>query len=172
MTHEEIVDLIRAAIEKPGGRWADLGAGTGNFTRALGELLGADANLYAVDIDLASLDLLKRSWREPAELHIEVADFTRPLRLAALDGILIANALHFIDDQAAALGVIAKALKPNGRLVVVEYDQPTPWSPHPVTFDRLGRLAAVAGLTPPKQIGVRQSPRGSAGMYTAVAART
>ncbi len=171
MTHEEIAALIRGAVEKPGGRWADLGAGTGNFTRALGELLGADANLYAVDIDADALNLLKRSWREPAELNLEVSDFTKPLRLAPLDGILIANALHFIADQAAALGVIAHALKPGGRLIVVEYDQPTPWTPHPVPFDRLGRLAAVAGLSAPQSVAERQSSHGGAGMYSALMRR-
>ncbi len=171
MTHEEILGLIRAGVDHPGGRWADLGAGTGNFTRALGELLGADANLYAVDIDSDALNLLKRSWREPAELHIEVSDFTKPLRLAALDGILIANALHFVSDQAAVLGVIAKTLKPSGKLIVVEYDTPTPWSPHPVTFERLSRLTAVAGLTPPTPLAERQSPRGGAGMYSAITTR-
>jgi SAM-dependent methyltransferase len=120
---------------------------------------------------MAALELLKRSWREPAELRIEVADFTKPIRLPLFDGILIANALHFVPDQAAALGVIANALKPTGRLIVVEYDTPTPWTPHPVTFDRLTRLAAVAGLTPPKPLAERQSPRGSAGMYAATLTR-
>jgi ubiquinone/menaquinone biosynthesis C-methylase UbiE len=171
MTHEEILALIRGAINQQGGRWADLGAGTGNFTRALGELLGADANLFAVDVDADALNLLRRSWREPAELRIEVADFTKPLKLTGLDGVLIANALHFVSDQAAALGVIAHSLKQGGKLVVVEYDVPTPWTPHPVPFARLGRLAAVAGLTAPIQIAERHSPRGSAGMYSAVMTR-
>ena len=169
MTHEELVDLIRAAIDRPGGRWADLGAGTGNFTRALAELLGPDANLYAVDLDGAALSLLKHTWREPAELYTIPGDFTRPLDLPVFDGVLIANALHFVGDQAAVLGYVAGNLRPGGRLVVVEYDQPMPWTPHPVPFDRLARLAAVAGLTPPRQVGTRQSPRTGIGMYAAVA---
>ncbi len=51
MDHIEMVALIRGAIETPGETWADLGAGTGNFTRALRELLGPQGTIYAVDRD-------------------------------------------------------------------------------------------------------------------------
>jgi ubiquinone/menaquinone biosynthesis C-methylase UbiE len=46
-----MVALIRGGVPNPGGVWADLGAGTGNFTWALAELLGADATVYALDRD-------------------------------------------------------------------------------------------------------------------------
>jgi ubiquinone/menaquinone biosynthesis C-methylase UbiE len=49
MDHREMMALIRPAVPGEGGSWADLGAGAGNFTRALGNLLGPKGTIYAVD---------------------------------------------------------------------------------------------------------------------------
>lgn len=49
MKTTEAASLIRKGIERPGGVWADLGAGSGTFTYALAELLGATGTVYAVD---------------------------------------------------------------------------------------------------------------------------
>jgi ubiquinone/menaquinone biosynthesis C-methylase UbiE len=46
-----MVALIRGGVAEPGGIWADLGAGTGNFTWALAELLGLSATVHAIDRD-------------------------------------------------------------------------------------------------------------------------
>ncbi|HYN87069.1 MAG TPA: methyltransferase domain-containing protein, partial [Ardenticatenaceae bacterium] len=46
-----MIALIRAGVLTPGGVWADLGAGTGNFTWARRELLGPEGTIYAVDRD-------------------------------------------------------------------------------------------------------------------------
>jgi len=55
MDHHDYVNLLRPALLEPGGRWADLGAGSGAFTLALRELVGPQASLYAVDRDKARL---------------------------------------------------------------------------------------------------------------------
>ena len=56
MEHAEMVALIRGGVPMPSGVWADLGAGTGNFTWALRELLGAQGTIYAVDRDGRAID--------------------------------------------------------------------------------------------------------------------
>jgi ubiquinone/menaquinone biosynthesis C-methylase UbiE len=176
MERSEMVDLIRAGVPGPGGTWADLGAGTGNFTWALRELLGPSGTIYAVDRDRKAIARQRAALEGAAPgaaiLPIE-ADFTRPLDLPALDGILVANALHFVRDQAAALAHIAGYLRPAGRLLVVEYDVGTtmPWVPFPLPFERLRALAPGAGLADTALVGTRRSPSSGIAMYAAAAIR-
>jgi ubiquinone/menaquinone biosynthesis C-methylase UbiE len=169
-----MVKLIRAGVPGPGGTWADLGAGTGNFTWALRELLGPQATIYAVDRDAKAIrrqrELLAGAGPGAAIVPIQ-ADFTRPLGLDALDGLLIANALHFVRDQPAALDLLAGYLRPGGRVLLVEYEvrSPIAWVPFPVPFERFAMLAAVAGLSQVARVGGRVSPSSGTAMYAAVA---
>jgi ubiquinone/menaquinone biosynthesis C-methylase UbiE len=172
----EMVDLIRGGVPATGGTWADLGAGTGNFTWALAELLGPAATIYALDRDARAVAAQERRLRDdpPAATVLpRQADVLRPLGLPPLDGILAANLLHFVRDQAGLLGRLHAALRPGGRLLVVEYEQaqPLPWVPHPLAFARLAELASEAGFQPPATVGTRRSPSSGRVLYAAVAAR-
>jgi SAM-dependent methyltransferase len=176
MTPSEAADLLRPAVPAaPDARWADLGAGAGTFTRALAAILGAGAHLYAVDTDERALRTL-RAWAEKAvgapPLRILHGDFTARMVLPPLDGIVMANALHFVRDQPAAVALAASYLRPGGRLVLIEYQDrpPSRWVPHPVSFARFAGLAADAGLTPPRIVARRPSAYGGE-MYVAVAVR-
>jgi SAM-dependent methyltransferase len=176
MNNSDAVDLLRPAVPAaPGARWADLGAGTGTFTRALAAILGPDARLHAVDADARALRTL-RAWAEktPGTPRIDIlpGDFTRRMALPPLDGIVAANALHFVRDQAAAVALAASYLRPGGRLVIIEYPDrpPSRWVPHPVSSARFAELAADAGLTPPRIVARRPSAYGGE-MYVALAIR-
>jgi ubiquinone/menaquinone biosynthesis C-methylase UbiE len=172
MRHDEALELIRGAVA-PGGVWADLGAGTGTFTRALGELVGPDGTIWAVDRGEEAVRALHRLELAGGEmLHVLEADFTRPLELPTLDGILMANALHFVRDQESALRRIVSHLRPGGRLVLVEYDRRrgNPWVPHPIPPARFQALAAAVGLSSPREVGRRRSSYGRE-MYAAAARR-
>lgn len=155
MTGQDRAALIAAAVPRPvaAARWADLGAGEGAFTFALAERIGPESSIVAVDRDRRALGALERHARgRPREAEVETlpADFTRPLPLADLDGVLMANALHYVaaTRQAPLLAALARALVPGGRLVVVEYDllSGNPWVPHPVPAIRFPALATSAGL--------------------------
>lgn len=99
MNHNDHVDLLRPADLSPGSSWADLGAGSGAFTLALRELLGLSADIYAVDRDRGRLVELEKAHqaRFGTSDHLQLipADFTRALDLPLLDGVLMANSLHF-----------------------------------------------------------------------------
>src|SRR5262245_4114906 len=63
----DAIALIRGAVTRPGGLWADLGAGSGMFTRALATLVGPGGTVYAVDNDPGALRELDRyASRAPA----------------------------------------------------------------------------------------------------------
>lgn len=176
MNDSEAIDLLRPAIPVgAGGNWADLGAGSGTFTRALAAILGPDAHLYAVDVDERALRSVgtwaKRASSAPA-ITLITGDFTRVLELPPLDGIVMANALHFVHEQEAVLARTASYLRPGGRLVLIEYEgrRPSPWVPHPVSLARFGELAAGAALSGPRVVARRRSAYGGE-MYVAVADR-
>jgi SAM-dependent methyltransferase len=170
---DDAVALIAPAVPNTGGVWADLGAGRGTFTKALARLLGPGGRVHAVDRDAAAMASLRG-----AAIAAHVADFTAPgveraLALPPLDGVLLANALHFVpwEAQTPLLERLAAWLVPNGRLVVVEYDgrSPSRWVPYPVSLERLG-AATPAGMTAPVRVGERRSAYGGT-MYAAWSAR-
>lgn len=177
MDHADHVGLLRGAVE-PGGVWADVGAGTGAFTLALAELLGPRGRIVAVDRDAGALReaVAAVESRFPSvTIEALVTDFTRPLGLSGLDGLLAANSLHFVprDDQAAAVAGLVTCLRPDGTFVLVEYDADhgNPWVPHPFRYSTWERLAAEAGLTGARQLG-RVPSRFLGGIYSAAARRS
>jgi ubiquinone/menaquinone biosynthesis C-methylase UbiE len=176
MELSEMVALIRGGVSEPGGIWADLGAGTGHFSWALAELIGPQGTIYAIDRDAKAIRQLHQriAQADPGAAIIpQQADFSRPLDVSMLDGVLMANALHFIRDQPAALALVAGYLRSAGRLLLVEYDlrMPLPWVPFPVSFARLELLAAQAGFEPPIAIGRRVSSSSGVAMFAALALR-
>jgi ubiquinone/menaquinone biosynthesis C-methylase UbiE len=170
----EAVSLIDGAVPRGTGTWADVGAGDGTFTRALAELLGPDARIYAVDRDPRALASLRRWAAQSGTDVIPVkADFAEPLELPALlDGLLVANALHFVRDAEVVLARLATLVRPGGRVVLVEYDRraASRWVPYPIAADRLPALTAAAGLSTPTITATRPSAFGGM-LYVAAADR-
>ena len=178
MQDRDAITLIGAAVTKPGGVWADLGAGAGVFTRALATLLGSDGTVYAVDSDPDSLRELDRNTGATAlpraAVRTIIGDFTGPLDLPPLDGALIANALHYIpySDQPAVVRRIASLLTDAAPLVVVEYDRThvNRWVPYPITPAALTALTRDAGLGAPTLLATLPS-RYSGTIYSAIVRR-
>ena len=153
MDQRQLVELLRPALADapPDGSWADLGAGEGNFTVALSTLVPS-ARLLAVDRDQHALNHLAE--RLP-EAEVRRADFREPLGLHDLDGVLMANALHFLRDKGPVLELVRGYLASGGRLVVVEYgaDRGNPWVPHPFSFPAWRRMAEAAGFSDVREAG-------------------
>ncbi len=166
MRESDLVGLLERGVERGPYRWAELGAGEGNFTRALALLLGPGAHTTAVDKDARALRAIDGG------IETRVADFTKPLDLHDLDGVLMANALHFVRVKPPVLESVRSMLKPGGRLIVVEYatDRGNPWVPHPFSFETWKRLAADAGFVGTEQIGSVPS-RYFGSMYSALSRR-
>jgi len=148
--------------------WAELGAGEGLFTRALSTRLPPKSRLYAFDRDAGSLEQIKV--HDGVSLDTMHLDFVKQsIGLPPLDGILMANALHYVKDQQVFLERLKKHVKPGGRLVVVEYDTDTPnnWVPYPLSYVSLKKLAESTGLPQIERLASAPS-RYQGSMYSAV----
>lgn len=159
--------LIQGAVPPGPGTWADLGAGSGTFTLALASLLGAGARVIAVDVDTAALAQLESAVeRSPpaAEVLTVEADFREPLSLPRVDGLLLANALHFVPypEQGAVLKQLLGHVRPNGRLLIVDYDgrRANEWVPYPISSRTLHELLRKLGLPAPTIVAQRPSRYG------------
>jgi ubiquinone/menaquinone biosynthesis C-methylase UbiE len=176
MNHTDHVSLLRPANLPKGGIYADFGAGDGAFTLALRELVDPEATIYAVDRDGAALRRLKKShharFGAVDNLTLLPMDFSRPLELPPLDGIVMANSLHFFRDKERILHHVRGFLKPNGLLLLVEYnvDQGNLWVPYPLSFETFQALAPPAGFSEPRLLA-RLPSRFLREFYSAVAER-
>jgi len=176
MDHAEHVDLLRPANLTPGGTWADFGAGSGAFTLALRELIGLHADIYAVDKDQRALRELEKPHRErfttSQNVHTVRADFGGTLSLPPLDGIVMANSLHYFREKEKILRHVRSFLKLSGMLLLVEYnvDSGNPWVPHPLSFETFRLLAPRAGFSEPQLLG-RAPSRFLREFYSAAARR-
>lgn len=153
--------------------WADLGCGDGVFTRALASLLAPHSTIHAIDRDTAALRAL------PADEHGVVirawtGDVTeQPWPFGPVDGLLLANVLHYVRDQPSFLRGCRDQLTPAGHLLVVEYDmdRANPWVPYPVSRRVLTDLCASAGFERVVAVGSQESIYQRAPLYSAWVAK-
>src|SRR4029453_18033941 len=127
--------------------WADLGCGNGTFTVALAEVLASGSVIHAVDLDGSGLRRIPWGHKQ-VRITTHRGDFMKqPWPFADLDGILMANSLHYVENQAAFIRGCESHMKPPGRFLTVEYDtsEASRWVPYPVGQARLTELFAGAG---------------------------
>ena len=115
-----------------GSTVADIGAGSGYFTERLSRLVGPAGRVFATDIQQGMLDLLqKRLERERlGNVTLVLGEPDDPkLPSAALDLALMVDVYHELSAPQTVLGRIRAALKPGGRLVLIEYKGEDPTIP-------------------------------------------
>lgn len=122
---EERPSLVLAALKlKPGETAADIGAGTGYYTRRLAQAVGTNGMVYAVEIQQEMLDILTNKM---AGLNIHnvkpvLGTITDPkLPAGSVDLILMVDVYHEFDHPFEMIEAMTRALKPGGRIVFVEF---------------------------------------------------
>lgn len=136
---------------------------------AMAQLLAPTSTIYAVDFDQRAMEGIP-DHHDGVEIRKIVGDLqSSSLRLPSVDGILMANALHFIQQQQVFL---RRLLSVADRLLIVEYERtkPNPWGPYPVGFERLRQLFTGAGVDHVEKLATRPSLFGGT-MYSALAER-
>src|SRR5215212_7506032 len=130
---EENPDLAMRLLKVPRGAVvADLGAGSGYFTIRLAKAVGAMGKVYAVDIQQGMLDLLQKNVaREKLSNVVPVLGGVSDPRLPAdsLDLVLMVDVYHEFSQPQTMLQLLKTALKPGGRLVLLEYRAEDPGVP-------------------------------------------
>ena len=120
---QRVPDIFSAMNIANGAQVADVGAGDGFFTTRLARAVGPTGRVYAVDISQNALDRLTRRVAEEGLKNVNAvlgaADDPR-LPAGALDAVLIVNAYHEMREHQSMLAAIKRALKPEGRLVILE----------------------------------------------------
>jgi predicted methyltransferase len=138
------------AISDPAGVVADIGAGSGYFTRRLAYQV-PEGRVYAVDVDGAFEDYIlenRESWGTP-NIEPHLALYEDPLLPPGqLDLVFTANTYAYIRDRAAYFSKVREALKPDGRLVVIDFrpDAAPPGNIAPDPKHRIAQQTAVSEL--------------------------
>jgi ubiquinone/menaquinone biosynthesis C-methylase UbiE len=172
MNHSDHVHLLQNGIPGPGGIWADFGSGAGAFTLALADLIGSTGTIYSIDKDRGALREQEQAMKirfPNASVQYINADFTKKLALPPLDGIVMANSLHFLHKKDAMLHLVRDYLKPEGRLLIVEYstDRGNMWVPYPFSYNTWEGMARANGFSRTHLLTTVPS-RFLGGMYSAV----
>ena len=118
---EKLVEQLKV---KPGDVIADIGAGTGYFTRRLAKKAGPKGEVLAVDIQPEMLDLLTNQMAAAGIKNVRpvLGTITDPkLPADSVDLALMVDVYHEFDHPWEMMQAITRALKPGGRVVFVEF---------------------------------------------------
>lgn len=117
-------DILQEVGLAKGDAIADIGAGTGLYTFAFAEAVGASGRVFAVDVQDYFLEYLdaqadERGLPQVQTVHASQTDVT--LDPGSIDVAFLCDAYHHIEHPAPYLKTVRRALRPGGRLVVVDY---------------------------------------------------
>jgi arsenite methyltransferase len=119
-------EVIRALELKPGMAVGDLGSGSGYFTRRFLEAVAPGGTVYAIDVEPKALEYI-RSRLNPAQRHDTAVQFVHAeadnprLPAASVDLLFVCNTYHHIEQRARYFSRAAQAIKPGGRLAVIDF---------------------------------------------------
>ena len=118
--------IVDAVAPQPGQALADVGAGTGLFTRLFAARVGPQGRVYAVDIARSFVEgNLERARAARLDNVVGVVSTQTDTRLepASVDLVFVCDAYHHFEDPPAMLASIRRALRPGGTLVVVDFER-------------------------------------------------
>jgi ubiquinone/menaquinone biosynthesis C-methylase UbiE len=122
---ERVVETLKCL---PGQKIADLGAGSGLFTRPIARKVGAEGKVYAIDIDPELLKHIEKTAQAAGLANIQtvLAAEDDPKIPEPVDLIVIIDTLHHIRNQALYLKNLRHYLRPSGRIAVIDFSENWP----------------------------------------------
>ncbi len=144
--------VIKALKLKPTDTVADIGAGTGYFSFRIARLV-PQGRVLAVDIQPEMIDILKFMKKDRRVGNVEPVLGTESnpnLPPSQVDLALMVDAYHEFNYPREMMSAIVKALKPGGKVVLVEYRGENPFIPikglHKMTQKQVKQEMAAVGL--------------------------
>lgn len=116
--------IVRACRLRPGLAVADVGAGTGLFTRLFARQVGKSGKVYAVDIAQRFLDHIARSCKEAGIANVATIrcdDTSSKLPVRSVDVVFVCDTYHHFEFPFRTLASIHQALRPGGQLIVIDF---------------------------------------------------
>ena len=130
---QKIEPVLSKLSLKPGMVVADIGAGSGLFTRPLAKAVAPSGKVYAVDIQQDLLDHIDKRDKEEniGNVRTVLGEFNDPkIPARDVDLAFINDVLHHIQNRAVYLKALGSYVKPNGRIAIIEMDKNDPNTPH------------------------------------------
>lgn len=150
-------EILKAIGLKPTDVVADIGAGTGLFTRLFAAQMGPEGRVIAVDIAKKFLDHIEVTCRERNLRNVETllcTDDSTQLPPASVDVAFICDTYHHFEFPQKTMTSLRKAMKPGGRVIVIDFrrveGESTEWTMNHV---RAGQEVFEAEIT---QAGFRR----------------
>jgi predicted methyltransferase len=140
-------EILAATGVKPGMAVADVGAGTGLFTLMFAQAVKPGGRVYAVDISQAFIEHIRQSAKARGLDNVTavLTDGTETnLPDASVDLVYMSDTYHHFEHPGETLQSIRKALRPGGRMVVIDFERiPGVTSPQRIQHVRADKQTAI-----------------------------
>lgn len=133
ITGLKIDDVIQRLGLKPGMTVADIGAGTGVFSRSFAKAVAPDGKVYATDVDQGLVDFIGKKAKQEGISNLQgiLGKFEDPLLPAKdVDMAFFHDVMHHIEHREAYLKTLISYLKPTGRIAFIEFEPASQQHPH------------------------------------------
>jgi arsenite methyltransferase len=126
-------EVLKALELQQGQKVADIGAGGGYFSLQFAEIVGADGRVFAVDTNPQFLDFIKKTAKEKGLGNVVtiLTEKDKPTLLGEnLNLIFMRNVCHHLANRAEYFKKLKDALKPEGKIAIIEYRRDKGFSFH------------------------------------------
>lgn len=141
---DEAARIARALELRPGSVVADVGAGDGSYAIALARIVGPDGHVFATELDDDALTDIRENVAEKGVTGVTVlkgSTGSTNLPADSCDAVVLRDVYHHLTEPAAIDASILDALRPGGRLLVIDFPPSfwlAPWTPDGIPADRGG----------------------------------
>ena len=117
-------EILKSCNISKGATVADVGAGTGLYTRIFSEAVGKDGQVFAVDIAKKFLEHIEKSAREEGRSNVQTvlcSEDSTKLPESTVDVAFICDTYHHFEFPLKTMKSLHAALKPGGRVIVIDF---------------------------------------------------
>ena len=156
--YQQPARVMETLAFRQGERVADIGAGSGYFTRRIARAVGPSSVVWALDIRREILDYLESRASQEGLANVRarvVAPDDPGLPPGQVDTVVMVDTFHYVKDRASYARKLRAGLAPGGRIVIIDFvpksPEERPWGPPPsqwMSREEVDAAMAAAGLVP------------------------